>query len=495
MFIGVNVYSFSIGNATSIIANMDSKAALLNSKLSTLSDYAQKYSLPLTTQSKIKNFFENQARSIGNDGDWDSLFEELPPSLRTDVLKSTRGQIIKGIRFFRDKPQEFLLAIIPKLKNLNLFDQDILYSEGDQAEEIFFIFHGKVILYVDLSEFIDMSQFIQSDSAFNVPLAQYSHGSYFGDNDVILQKNGYRSNTGICQGDSQIYSIKNSMLEEVLDRHQRIKKTMHKIADEKQKYYQVLKDELKIKYKSKRLLEQLYLDKQIENWTDYISLKRKMVKKQNSIQNKMGNTLKKKVVKTKDIKTEEELQKEKDAKTKRNQVKKLANQLGQKDVAHMHLDKYTDQLRTLIGRLHDENLDSVQQIGGREKQNNNIEEIDENELIQDSDDEKRNAGNNKKLEDILKNAAVGPTNERKEKLKIRLLNESQTYYQNNLNIFINGLSLLSVNSLEVHGLIHQINGSVQSEQKLAVNIEAHSKFMKEKTEEMVKQLKEVQAML
>jgi hypothetical protein len=44
-------------------------------------------------------------------------------------------------------------------------------------------------------------------------------------------------------------------------------------------------------------------------------------------------------------------------------------------------------------------------------------------------------------------------------------------------------------------LIHQVNGSVQSEQKLAVNIEAHSKFMKEKTEEMVRQLKEVQAML
>ena len=82
-----------------------------------------------------------------------------------------------------------------------------------------------------------MSQFIQSDSAFNVPLAQYSAGSYFGDNDVLLQKNGYRSNTGVCQGDSQIYSIKSSMLQEVLDRHQRIKNTMFKIADEKHKYY------------------------------------------------------------------------------------------------------------------------------------------------------------------------------------------------------------------------------------------------------------------
>ena len=80
-----------------------------------------------------------------------------------------------------------------------------------------------------------------------------------------------------------------------------------------------------------------------------------------------NSPLKKKSVKTSEFKTEADLQKEKEAKTKRNQVKKLANQLGQKDVAHMHLDKYTDQLRTLIGRLHDENLDSVQQIGGREK--------------------------------------------------------------------------------------------------------------------------------
>lgn len=81
---------------------------------------------------------------------------------------------------------------------------------------------------------------------------------------------------------------------------------------------------------------------------------------------------------------------------------------------------------------------------------------DEN-LILDFDDEKKGEGDNK-LNEIMKQANNGPSNQRKEKLKIRLLNESQTYYQNNLNIFSNGLSLLAVNSLEVHGLVHQING-------------------------------------
>lgn len=91
MIVGVNFYSFTIGNVSSIIASMDNKAALLNSKLNTLNEYALKYNLPVSTQTKIKNFFENQAKTIGNDGDWESLFQELPPSLRTDVVQSTHG--------------------------------------------------------------------------------------------------------------------------------------------------------------------------------------------------------------------------------------------------------------------------------------------------------------------------------------------------------------------------------------------------------------------
>jgi hypothetical protein len=55
---------------------------------------------------------------------------------------------------------------------------------------------------------------------------------------------------------------------------------------------------------------------------------------------------------------------------------------------------------------------------------------------------------------LMKKSEDGSTGERKEQLKIKLLNESQTYYQNNLNIFSNGMSLLAVNSLEVHGMVH-----------------------------------------
>uniref|UniRef100_A0A7S3CPI6 Cyclic nucleotide-binding domain-containing protein n=1 Tax=Strombidium rassoulzadegani TaxID=1082188 RepID=A0A7S3CPI6_9SPIT len=494
MIVGVNIYSFTIGNVSSIIASMDSKAALLNSKLNTLTEYALKYNLPATTQAKIKNYFENQARTIGNDGDWESLFQELPPSLRTDVVQSTHGQIIKGIRFFRDKPQDFLINIIPKLKSLNLFDNDILFSQGDQAEEVFFIFHGSVLLYVDLSEIVDMSIYVKEDSSFNVPLAIYSNGSYFGDNDVMLQRNGYRSMSGICNGDCQIYSIKNNMLEECLEKNPEIKATMLKIAEEKNNYYYVLKDELRLKYKSKRTLEQLYQDKKDDQWTFYISLKRQMVKKQNALQNKIGKMLMKDNGESKEKKVLEK--QEKLAKKRKAQTKKIAAMLGQKRIGNIHLDKYTQELKNLIGKLHDDNLDAVQNKGAqKEVKNDFMDQINEDDqLIFDSDDDQQHKAK-EKLQQILKQAQAPPSNERKEKLKIRLLNESQTYYQNNLNIFCNSLSLLAVNSLEMHGYVHQINGQTEQMQNLAFNIEAHSSFMKQKTEEMYRKLKEIQKTL
>lgn len=46
MIIGVNFYSFTIGNVTNIIATMDAKAADLNLKLNTVNEYALQYNLP-----------------------------------------------------------------------------------------------------------------------------------------------------------------------------------------------------------------------------------------------------------------------------------------------------------------------------------------------------------------------------------------------------------------------------------------------------------------
>lgn len=115
----------------------------------------------------------------------------------------------------------------------------------------------------------------------------FSNGSYFGDNEVLLQKNGFRSTTAICQKDSQIYAIKNNSLEECLDKYHRIRMVMTKIAEEKNKYYAALREEIKLKYKSKREQEKLIKDKKGDEWTYHMSRKRQQVKKSARIQSQM----------------------------------------------------------------------------------------------------------------------------------------------------------------------------------------------------------------
>lgn len=113
---------------------------------------------------------------------------------------------------------------------MNLYDNDILFNQGDQADEIFFVYNGSFILYIDLLDFMNMEPFLKSDQAFNIPLCLYTNGSYFGDNEVLLNKNGFRQTTAICQQDSQIYVLKRTSLDEILLKYENISKMMIKIA-------------------------------------------------------------------------------------------------------------------------------------------------------------------------------------------------------------------------------------------------------------------------
>jgi hypothetical protein len=63
---------------------------------------------------------------------------------------------------------------------------------------------------------------------------------------------------------------------------------MYKIAKEKENYYSIIKDEIKKKYKNKVLAKMLYEEKKGDEWTHYMSIKRKRLKKNTAIVNKIN---------------------------------------------------------------------------------------------------------------------------------------------------------------------------------------------------------------
>ena len=93
---------------------------------------------------------------------------------------------------------------------------------------------------------------------------------------------------------------------------------------------------------------------------------------------------------------------------------------------------------------------------------------------------------------ILQFRVEEPSNDQKEKLKIKLLQESQIYYENNMNQFSNGMSLLAVNSLEAHGIMHEIAGKVKSMRKMSEVMDSNTTKMKDDAEKMVRKLKQIQ---
>lgn len=262
---------------------------------------------------------------------------------------------------------------------------------------------------------------------------------------------------------------------------------MERIAEEKVKYYSALKEEIKQKYRSKRDQEKLIKDKKHDEWTEYMSLKRRLVKKKSRMQKKlsklkdMDEPLTMEMVEKKLMLDKEIRQKKKDSKDMqkrlRNEVQVTGKAKAKAGAAArgIHLDVYTSELKQLISKLNDDNLDAQNDRGMKKPgmSGESLNHIDEDPV-------KLAAMNTQPLSD-----------ERKEKLQIQLLQESQTYYMNNINIFANGLSLLSVNTLEVYGMVHQASSQMEEMEAVANNVSQHTKLMTEKTQAMIDTLKKV----
>lgn len=87
MIFGVAFYSFTIGNLQSIISTIDVKASELTSKLNTLTGFAKRTKLPDNIVLKIKRFLENNNANNIALSDSRQMLNELPSTLRAEVVK------------------------------------------------------------------------------------------------------------------------------------------------------------------------------------------------------------------------------------------------------------------------------------------------------------------------------------------------------------------------------------------------------------------------
>ena len=66
MVFGVSIYTICIGNVSSIIATMDTKAAILSQKLQTLQQYVMRVNITQDITVRIHRFLENDNKQINS---------------------------------------------------------------------------------------------------------------------------------------------------------------------------------------------------------------------------------------------------------------------------------------------------------------------------------------------------------------------------------------------------------------------------------------------
>ena len=78
---------------------------------------------------------------------------------------------------------------------------------------------------------------------------------------------------------------------------------------------------------------------------------------------------------------------------------------------------------------------------------------------------------------------------KEEKLRSKLYEESQNYYESNMNIFQNGMSLLATNAIETHGFMSQIDGQKTKLNQIINTANAHTLYTKSLCKNYIKDLK------
>jgi potassium channel len=120
MIFGIGFYSYMIGNMTNLIASMDSSSEELMLNISILKEFKKRTRMPNRLFVKIKRHLENNSKASNNFTLQDKLLNDLPLSLRSQVIACTHGMIIDRIHFFKNKNQDFLMSIMIELKPLRL---------------------------------------------------------------------------------------------------------------------------------------------------------------------------------------------------------------------------------------------------------------------------------------------------------------------------------------------------------------------------------------
>ena len=141
MLVGVISFSFATGSLSSIMSNYDAANAKLSGRISVLNRIYQEYYLPLGLYQRLRQSFKYE---FNNDrDDVNDFVSDLSHKLKLEVSLFIHENTYRKVDSFKGRSAAFIAWICPKLKPRRYPDNQFMYFEGDDINNIYFLIKGK----------------------------------------------------------------------------------------------------------------------------------------------------------------------------------------------------------------------------------------------------------------------------------------------------------------------------------------------------------------
>lgn len=170
MGIGVAIYSIVVGSLTSLISDEYFSNENLAMKLKALEQFREESDLDQELYDKLRSFISNNYYELFQRIDEDSMLNELPSTLKEEVMFHQYGAIIKKFHFFEKvNNNDFVWGAVKCLKKISFDKNDTIYFDDSISDCMYLIHKGFVKLYAE-NDF---------------PFAVYRISTTFGDIDIF----------------------------------------------------------------------------------------------------------------------------------------------------------------------------------------------------------------------------------------------------------------------------------------------------------------------
>ncbi|XP_077978852.1 potassium/sodium hyperpolarization-activated cyclic nucleotide-gated channel 2-like [Glandiceps talaboti] len=214
MMIGASFYALFIGHMSTLLLSIDASGRFYNERINQVKEYMRYRKLPLETQHRILEYYEQRYQR--HYFDEDSILQEQNHPLRKEIIQMNCKQLVSKVDFLKNAPKEFTYDIIQKLRYEVYLPGDHIIKAGNRGDRMYFIEHGTVDVIVGREV-----------------VTQLGDGDHFGEIAILVDDR--RVASVISATTAYVYYLKREDFGAVLADYPDVRQVMKEIATERLK--------------------------------------------------------------------------------------------------------------------------------------------------------------------------------------------------------------------------------------------------------------------